>query len=349
MNAPLTFDLDGDGDGDALARSAEALAKSDARAADSLDRLAATGATAGRQIERDMLALVDTARENERTVDRSAREGFKRAAESTAVLKDEAVQNLSEVASSFTGDITQMADGAQGLAAGMATALTPGVGVPLAILGAMAGGLLNATVEAAEARRERVVSMYRSMLDAGAGELDADYINAAVIELGRDTAKLEEARRYAGQARVDEAIALRAMAGDREAISQMYDAYREVQSRAHQAESESGHAFSAINDGYGAAGQGEVNLGAWIHGVSRDADEARAAWQTIDAALYKSTTDALAPAHDAVAQLRETAARGLNVRIGVNQDGIRSAENALRDAQRRGLSATVRGNQPRWQ
>lgn len=119
------------------------------------------------------------------------------ATDAVGEFKDEAMSNFSEVASSFSGDMADMADGVQGLTGGLATALTPGVGIPVAILGAAAGAFLASWQENAEKTEERIGEMYDDMIESGLNYISKEEINAQIAATLRDPASYEEARKAA--------------------------------------------------------------------------------------------------------------------------------------------------------
>lgn len=171
--------------------------------------------------------IVRESKKASRAIKNIGDEGFSKAGDSTKAFKDEAVQNFSEVASSFNGDITQMADGVQGLTGGLASALTPGVGIPLALLGAAAGAFIASWTQAAEDSKERIDSFYQDMVDSGKTALSESFIDQAVTDLAGDGAKWDEATRRAEESGHAIGEVLRAMVGDGEAINSILDTQRQ--------------------------------------------------------------------------------------------------------------------------
>lgn len=170
----------------------------------------------------------DTAREIEKEYKRAYREAKESsrdfsdgASENVQGFKDEAIQNFSEVASSFDGDLSSMADGVQGLTGGLASSLTPGVGIPIAILGAAAAAFLSSWAEAAEESKERVDDMYQDMIESGQAFLSEDFISKALAEIIGDDGKRQKAVDDAKRLGVETSTALRAQAGDQAAINEL--------------------------------------------------------------------------------------------------------------------------------
>ena len=130
---------------------------------------------------RDALDKVrDEAKETGKVIDRETADGTGRAGEAASEFKDEAVQNFSEVASSFSGDMTSAVDGVQGLLGGLASSSIPGVGIAAGIAGLAMGAAFGGAQEEAEAAEERV----NRLRDAIFGSGDAA---EAVDEVWRET------------------------------------------------------------------------------------------------------------------------------------------------------------------
>lgn len=165
----------------------------------------------------------DESRKSSRAVRDIGSDGFDRASEDVDEFKKEAVANFSEVASSFNGDITQMADGVQGLTGGLASALTPGIGIPVAILGAAAGAFLAEWQKSAEQSEQRVADMYDDMVESGAEFVSESFIQDQIKKIGEDTGKWADALKLASDSGVSIQTALRAMAGDQDAITAAVD------------------------------------------------------------------------------------------------------------------------------
>lgn len=165
-------------------------------------------------------ALRDVQRQSEKT-ETAARDvgqkGFADAGESTKAFKQEAVANFSEVASSFSGDITEMADGVQGLTGGLASALTPGVGIPIAIVGALAGAFLQSWITASEDSEQRVEDMFARMTEAGQKFAGESQIKEAIEDL--DTEQVAAGIERARDLSIEQGAVLRAMVGDTQALA----------------------------------------------------------------------------------------------------------------------------------
>jgi hypothetical protein len=172
--------------------------------------------------------LADTIRNESRKSSRAVKdigdEGFGKASESVEEFKSEAISNFSEVASSFSGDITQMAEGVQGLTGGLASALTPGIGIPIAVIGAAAGAFLASWQQAAEDSEERVATMFDDMLESGNSFLSEGLIQQSMADIATDSEKWAESVKIAGEAGVSAQTTLRALSGDQEALNTLLTA-----------------------------------------------------------------------------------------------------------------------------
>lgn len=107
-----------------------------------------------------------------------AEKGLGRAGELTGEFRDEAMQNFSEVTSSFAGDMQSIGDLAQGTLGGLAS----GIGGPLGIaLGAAAVGVgvlinkLSTAAEEAEALVTETAELANQIVEAGGALEAADY------------------------------------------------------------------------------------------------------------------------------------------------------------------------------
>lgn len=202
-----------------------------------------------REVDDTADAIKAKMRDAYRSVERSsddagdaAKRDFGKMGDNVSSFRDEAVQNFSEVASSFTGDLDDMADGVQGLTGGLASALTPGIGIPLAVLGAAAGAWYQAWKD----NQEKVNAEIEEWVDAfieGSGKIDEQRILSGVQEYLTDTEKLAEAQKLATATGLDQITVLRALNGDltdgkavREALTAATDDLREKAERARDGE-----------------------------------------------------------------------------------------------------------------
>lgn len=189
--------------------------------ADSLDDVVRDGDRATEKLERGFRDLARQAEKTEDSVKDVGEKGFKAAGENVSNFKDEAVQNFSEVASSFSGNVEDMASGVQGLTGGLASALTPGIGIPIAILGAAAAVFLENWRKSAEESEERISSMYDDMLESGEGFLSAQFLQQGIATIFGDPEKIKLAEERAKSLGATTETVARAMAGDQNAINQL--------------------------------------------------------------------------------------------------------------------------------
>lgn len=163
----------------------EADAKGGARALDTLDTQAT--ATAGK-VDDAFDRIRQSSKAGMKGVSDNTKHGMDDAGHATQTFKDEAKANLSEVASSFQGDLTSAADIVQGTLGGIVSDLGP-LGLA-AGAGAAAGvGLIVSTITAA---KERVKELTGSFLDLRKQGIDpaADAASHLVDEL--DTTQLSK-------------------------------------------------------------------------------------------------------------------------------------------------------------
>lgn len=142
--------------------------------------------------------------------------GFKKAGDASGEFKQEALANLSEVTSSFSGDLSDIGDLAQGTFGGLATMGGP---IGLAAGAAAAGvGLIIASFQQAEDARkaleERANDLASAYIDAGTSVLDAVSIAARTSEVLTDPDQRKEAERLVDVLGVQLPEAARLLAGD---------------------------------------------------------------------------------------------------------------------------------------
>lgn len=210
-------------------------------------------------------------------------------------FKQEAVQNLSEVASSWKGDLEGMADGVQGLTGGLAASLTPGIGIPVAILGAAAAAFMASWVEAAEQSKQRVSDMYADMTESGATFLSESFIQQAAKTVAEDAGKFAEAQKIVADTGLEIGDVLRAMVGDQEAIARAQEIYlrqrdqeldkaRELGSENSQVLNDQAVLVDAVNTKY--AEQTD-----WLRQVQKDTDTAADKAQAVAEAIRSGNTE----------------------------------------------------------
>lgn len=148
--------------------------------------------------------------------DVDAGKGFKKAGDASGEFKQEALANLSEVTSSFSGDLSDIGDLAQGTFGGLASLGGP---VGLAFGAAAAGvGLIIASFQQAEDARkaleERANDLASAYIDAGTAVLDAVTIASRTSEILTDPEQRKEAERLVDVLGIQLPEAARLLAGD---------------------------------------------------------------------------------------------------------------------------------------
>ncbi len=193
---------------------------------DSLDDVARDGEQAGDKLERSFRDAADAAKRESRTIEsdvqRNVNRGFDRASEGAENFKDEAKQNAAEVAASFDGSAESIADGFQGLAATAFSGFGP-AGIAAGVTAAAGIGLvtqaLTTAQEQADELKQRLADAYRSAAEEGRNYLDEAEIIAAANDIIFDKTLREEYQRDARAIGIDSTTFIRAMVGDREALT----------------------------------------------------------------------------------------------------------------------------------
>ena len=186
---------------------------------------ATTTETATDKMERSFRDAFDSVKREAKAagdvVDRETRSGTDRGGAAIGDFKQEATSNLSEVASSFSGDMTSAVDLVQGTLGGLANIGIPGLGVAFAGLGIAVGTIFSQMSADAEAMKEKVASYFEDMRQSGLDFATEQMINDNIATLVQDEGKAAEAARVAEAANTDLALALRAMAGDASAAGEV--------------------------------------------------------------------------------------------------------------------------------
>lgn len=299
---------------DDLASALDDMARDGARDADkvgdSVETIGDEGKSSADKLERSFKDALDSVRrEGKRTGTDVADDmsiSARRAGDSTSEFKDEARQNLSEVASSFSGDISSAADLVQGTLGGLAGSLAGPAGLAAAALAVVGGGLLSSINENAEKAEQRISDMYADMIESGADFLSKDYLaeQLKMIYDGADDAiiKVGELRDLATTAEIPEPLLARALVGDkaaREEVASTIAARRlEINEALNDATAKGGNLAPAFAPAIKALQDIESKVNGTAGGLStaqRNADAARAAIDSIIA----PTTGVASSAEDA--------------------------------------------------
>ena len=106
-----------------------------------------------------------------------------------------------------------MADGVQGLTGGLASALTPGIGIPVALLGAAAGAWFQSWQENNEKVKEEISEWVQAFVD-GSGKIQEARIMTGVQDYLADSDKMAEAQKLVTATGLSQQTVLRALNGD---------------------------------------------------------------------------------------------------------------------------------------
>lgn len=216
-----------------------------------------------KDLERDNRDLADTIQREARKSSRAIRDigddGVRSSGDAVRGFKDEAIQNFSEVASSFDGSIQGAVDGIQGTLGGLATAITGPLGLALGGLGLVAGSVATVWAQRAEEIAADWQEMYDDMVESGATFLSQDLINTRIQEIAADQGKVNDAVKEAQRIGVGYTDVIRAQAGDMSALGSVYTAARDALAEQNAAQEEfiqkNGDESAAIADK-----QGELEL-----------------------------------------------------------------------------------------
>jgi hypothetical protein len=160
-------------------------------------------------------------RESYRGVQQASNAGIGGARESVHEFKQEALQNFSEVTSSFDGSMSSIQDLAQGTLGGLASGIAGPIGLA-AGAGAAAIGLIGAAVqglgEKTQADQAKVAEWAQSYIDAGGTILTSAQSTAKALDIITDPERFKEAETNAENWGVTTATAIAAMTGQQWAI-----------------------------------------------------------------------------------------------------------------------------------
>jgi len=139
------------------------------------------------EMERDFSRAAKAAKDAGNDIGRGVKKGTVQAETATDVYKKEAIANVSEVTSSFTGSWESAADAVQGTLGGVVADLGP-TGAALGAAGAIGVGLLTAALvkmeEDAKKAQERISELGLEMIEAGSnGEIPLETIAENLQEI----------------------------------------------------------------------------------------------------------------------------------------------------------------------
>lgn len=263
------------------------------------------------ELERDMKGAqkatsefdrqIDKARDNLRQAQRQSRsfgdetkDSFHEAGHYSGEFKEEALANFSEVTSSFDGSMTSVVDLAQGTFGGLASLGGP-VGLALGGLAALVGGVFSGMSAAADENAQKaaqsIEDMYADMVESGQQFVSQDFVNQKIQEIIGSQEELNKVKQDAAQAAISQQTALRAEAGDQDALKVALDgaeaAYAKVQARIDEVVRNGGQVSGELRDQSGAA----ADLVKHYQDLAANQDTAKA-----KADLYRSSTSETAAA-----------------------------------------------------
>lgn len=301
--------------------------------------------------------LKDETERTARAIEREYRDSYRSAGDAAGRFKidasenmkgfrDEAVQNLSEVASSFDGDLSQMAEGVQGLTGGLASSLTPGIGIPVAILGAAAAAFFASWQKAAEDSEERIKAMYEDFTESGATFVSESYVAEAIKTIQDDAGKWADAQQRVKDTGIEIGTVLRAMAGDQLAISEVHAAYVKQRDdelakirEAGGSIEEQATAVDAVNAKFGEQTE-------WIAQIQRDTDTAATKAEAYRDAMG-TAVDNSARVRDIVNQIKD---RTITIGVQMNNAGFENWWRTVQNRAAQGITVNMRPGQGRaWQ
>lgn len=163
-------------------------------------------------------------------IGKNTKKGMTDSTDSVDEFKKESVANFSEVASSFTGDMSQAADGVQGIMGGLAGSLPGPAGIAAGVLAGIGGALLASVTANAEAAEKRTQEMYDDMIASGLDFVSREFINQGIADIfGKtDEAKISwgELTKIVEATGVTQGTVAAAYAGDAESQRVLAEALR---------------------------------------------------------------------------------------------------------------------------
>jgi hypothetical protein len=184
---------------------------------DAADKLETKFSDAFKAVKSDAKTMGDT-------VGREMGDAGGKAGEAAQSFKEEATQNFAEVASSFSGDMSQAADGVQGILGGLASAIPGPVGVLSGLLAGIGGAMLSSFIANSEASKQKIQDMFDDMASNASSFVSNDYFGSAVKAIVDDTKQYANAQDIAAQSGLSLGTVLRGMAGEADAAQRVTQA-----------------------------------------------------------------------------------------------------------------------------
>jgi len=199
----------------------ERLEKAMKDAQTATERLGDETEDVARAIERDFRDTYRKVKKEADDVGDSGVRGFGRASEAGAEFKDEALQNFSEVTSSFDGSMSSIQDLAQGTLGGLASSGLPGIGIAAGVAAAgvgLIGAAIEANDEAMKESEQRVADWAQAYIDGSGKIVGAAHVVAEVQGIATDPERYKDAKQAAEDWGVTTSTAMLALAGDETAL-----------------------------------------------------------------------------------------------------------------------------------
>jgi hypothetical protein len=152
-------------------------------------------------------------------VKKDSREAMRSSGEAAGEFKQEALQNFSEVTSSFDGSMSSIQDLAQGTLGGLASSGLPGIGIAAGVAAAgigLIGGALESVQEETEASKQRASEWAEKFIEAGGRVLTAAQNTAEGLDIINN--RQDEVKRNAEDWGVSAEVATAAMTGQQWAL-----------------------------------------------------------------------------------------------------------------------------------
>lgn len=191
--------------------------------ADSLDDVRIDADKAGDKAVDSFRDMARAAKSAESDIEDVGNKGFRGVGEKSAEFKQEAMQNFSEVTSSFDGSMSSIQDLAQGTFGGLASGIAGPLGIAFGAA-AVGIGLIGAAIEgvgdATEADAEKAGEWAQAYIEAGSKILSSAQTVAGANEIITDPEKYKQAEENAKNWGVSVGLAVLAMAGNTEALAE---------------------------------------------------------------------------------------------------------------------------------
>lgn len=179
---------------------------------DALDEMKRQGNNSVSDLERSFKELAREAERTDKKIESVGSSGFKKASGASAEFKSEALQNFSEVTSSFDGSLESLGDLAQGTFGGIASSI-PGIGIAGGIAALGIGAITAEIQNAGERSRQIKDDIVQDFIEIG-DALNVDAVTERINTLLGDEGARKEAKLLAEVLKISVPEALLAMAGD---------------------------------------------------------------------------------------------------------------------------------------